>query len=50
MLRVSVSKMGGGKGLVGSLLESLVGRSLKGVSGVLGEDWELALQRLVLLT
>jgi hypothetical protein len=38
-LRVSVSRMEGGKGLVGSWSESLVGRNLMGVSGVLGGDW-----------
>jgi hypothetical protein len=41
--------MGGGKGLVGSLLELLVG--LRDVFGVLGGDWVLALQqRLGVLT
>jgi len=45
MLRVSVSKTGGGKGLAGFLLELLVGRNLRDVSGVLGEDWGLALRR-----
>jgi len=44
-LRVFALKMGGGKGLVGSLLELLVGRNSRDVSGVLGEDWVLALRR-----
>ena len=49
-LHVSVSKMGDGKVSVGFLLELLVGRNSRDVSGVLGGDWVLALQRLVLLT
>jgi hypothetical protein len=50
MLRISVSKKGGEKGLVGFLLELLVGRNLMGVSGVLGGDWESAFPTLELLT